>query len=93
MMKHDKTQFLVGFILGLIVCAIGVFTFLHFVAKIDLSESIYYLSLKKLFGKVLAIGCVLNLVLFFGILKLEKEFMARGVIMSVIMLAIISVFL
>lgn len=92
-MANDKIQFLIGFVLGLIACAIGVAVFLHFVAKVDLTESIHFLKAQKTFGKVIAIGSVLNLILFFALLKLKKEFMAKGVIMSVIILAIGSLFI
>jgi len=92
-MKTDKIQFFIGFILGLIACSIGVVIFLIFVAKVDLAVSINFLKTQKLFGKVIAIGCVLNLILFFLFLKLKNDFMAKGVIFSVIVLAISSLFL
>lgn len=92
-MATDKIQFLIGFILGLMACSLGVMAFLHFIAEVEITESAVFLKTQKSFGKVISIGCVLNLALFFALLKLKKEFMAKGVIMSVIALAIMSLFL
>jgi len=92
-MANDKTQFLFGFILGLLACALGTICFLVFVAGVDITQSMLWTNNDLPLGKLLALGCVFNFVLFFGLLKLKKEFMAKGVIMSVIVLAICSIFL
>ena len=92
-MAKDKIQFFLGFVLGLLACGVGALSFLYFFSDVDLTQAISFLQSQKSFGKVLAIGCVLNLALFFGLLKLKKDFMAKGVIMSVIILAIFSIFL
>lgn len=92
-MTNDKIQFLIGFVLGLIACGVGALSFLYFFSDVDLAQAIPFLKSQKSIGKVLAIGCVLNLLLFFGLLKFKKEFIAKGVILSVIVLAIFSIFL
>jgi hypothetical protein len=42
-------------------------------------------------GKIITLGTVLDLGVFWTLLKLNKEFMARGVILAVILLTLITV--
>jgi hypothetical protein len=41
-------------------------------------------------GKIITLGTVLDLGVFWALLKLNKEFMARGVILAVIVLTLIT---
>jgi hypothetical protein len=43
-------------------------------------------------GKIITLGTVLDLIVFWALLKYYKEFMARGVILAVIVLTIITLF-
>lgn len=43
-------------------------------------------------GKLVTLGSILDLVVFGILLKMNKEIMARGVILSVIIIAIITLF-
>lgn len=89
----DKLAFFIGFVLGLLACGIGALSFLCFFTDVEITQAVSFLQSQKSFGKVMAIGCVLNLILFFGLLKLKKDFMAKGVVMSVIVLAMMSIFI
>jgi hypothetical protein len=44
-------------------------------------------------GKLITLGSIINLVIFGVLLKLDKEMMARGVVLSVIAMAILTLFL
>jgi hypothetical protein len=43
-------------------------------------------------GKIITLGTVLDLIVFWVMLKSDKEFMARGVILAVIVLTILTLF-
>jgi hypothetical protein len=43
-------------------------------------------------GKLITLGSILDLVAFAILLKLNKELMARGVILAVIILTLVSLF-
>lgn len=43
-------------------------------------------------GKIITLGSILDLVAFAILLKLNKELMARGVILAVLFLALLSLF-
>jgi hypothetical protein len=44
-------------------------------------------------GKVITLGAILNLVAFFVLLKINRELMARGVVLATLLLALITMFL
>ena len=47
-------------------------------------------SLVGKLGKIISLGSVLNIIVFFLLLKFNKELIARGVILGTILLAIIT---
>jgi hypothetical protein len=58
----------------------------------DFKEGIFLKSQGSI-GKLITLGSIINLVIFGVLLKLDKEMMARGVVLSVIAMAILTLFL
>jgi len=44
-------------------------------------------------GKIVTLGILLNIGMFFGLLKYKKETMAKGIILGEILLSIINLFI
>ena len=44
-------------------------------------------------GKIVTLGILLNIGMFFGLLKYKKETIAKGIILDVILLSIINLFI
>ena len=88
-----KTDLLIGFIIGLFFTFIGSYLFLKTQTEYDLIEDFSILKSEGILGKVVALGSVLNIIIFFILLKKNKELMARGVVMATIILALITMFL
>lgn len=88
-----KTDLLLGVLIGFATTIIGIFLFFKVFTPFGLSEGIEnYKSLGYL-GKIIAIGAVMNLIAFFILLKINKELMARGVILATILLTVLTLFL
>jgi hypothetical protein len=88
-----KTDLLIGFFIGLVTTFIGSYLFLKTQTEYDLIEDFYIIKSEGILGKVVALGAVLNILIFFILLKKNKELMARGVVMATIILAITTMFL
>ncbi len=88
-----KTDLLIGFFIGLISTFIGSYLFLKIKTKYDLIEDFNLLRIEGILGKVIALGAILNIVVFYILLKKNKEMMARGVILATIILALSTLFL
>ncbi len=89
----NKTDLLIGFIIGIIASLLGMFLYLTLVIDTDFISGIQAMKNEGNLGKIITLGSILDLVAFGVLLKMNEELMARGVVLAVIVLAIITVFL
>ena len=82
-----KKQIIIGFLTGIIANATGVgmcVVIISFLKGTSISEVFdFYLK-----SAVLTLGALPNLVLFFGFLKFDRDYRARGVVMATFITAI-----
>jgi hypothetical protein len=88
-----KTDLLIGLLIGLIAAFIGSYLFIKSQTEYDLIEDFSILKTEGILGKVIALGAVLNIIIFFFLLKKNKELMARGVVLATIILAFYTLFI
>jgi hypothetical protein len=88
-----KTDLLIGFFIGLVSTFIGAYLFLKVKNKYDLIDDFNLLRIEGILGKVFVLGAILNIVVFYILLKKNKEMMARGVILATIILALSTLFI
>lgn len=82
----------VGLLFGLISNLAGSYLYLFFLSKTkDLSiESTYLVALEQdLLGNIIALGALLNFVVFFVFLKKKQYYRARGVVLATLVAAIV----
>lgn len=89
----NKTDLFIGFIIGIIGCVLGIFLYLTLVIGTDFISGIQAMKNEGNLGKIVTLGSILDLAAFAILLKMNKELMARGVVLAVIVLTIITVFL
>ena len=86
-----KKQIILGFLTGIIANVTGVgmcMVIISFLKGTSVSEVFdFYLKTGNAWA-VLTLGALPNLVLFFGFLKFDKEYRARGVVIATFMTAI-----
>ena len=87
----NKTEVLLGLIIGIITSVFGCFLFILLFTKFTFFSGIELMQAEGKLGKIITLGTVLDLGVFWTLLKLNKEFMARGVILAVILLTLITV--
>ena len=88
----NKTDLLIGFVIGLLASLLGSFIFITFFTNYSFLGGLQVMQFEGKLGKIITLGSILDLVAFAILLKLNKELMARGVILAVICLALISLF-
>ena len=80
-----KKQIIIGFLTGIIANATGVgmcVVIISFLKGTSVSEVFdFYLNSGNAWA-VLTLGALPNLVLFFGFLKFDRDYRARGVVMA-----------
>jgi hypothetical protein len=89
----NKIDLLIGFVIGILSSLLGMFIYLKFVAHTDFINGIQLMKSQGNLGKIVTLGSVFSLISFGILLKLNKELMARGVVLAVIILTIVTLFL
>lgn len=89
----NKLDILIGLLLGLIGTFIGCFLFITLITNYDFVTGIQAIKHQGSLGKLVTIGTTIDLLFFFILLKLKKEIIARGIIVSVILLAVLTLIL
>jgi hypothetical protein len=93
---RNRKDLLIGFIIGLMASILGSFLFLTLLTDFDVSngmESIKIIKNYGYLGKIITLGSILDLIAFGVFLKQNKEFRARGVVLAVITLALLTLFI
>ena len=87
----NKLDLLIGFCIGILSSVLGMFLYITFVAHLDFIAGLQLMKSGGHFGKIVTLGSILDLAAFGILLKINKELMARGVVLAVIVLTIITV--
>ncbi|HWS60266.1 MAG TPA: hypothetical protein VN182_05000, partial [Flavobacterium sp.] len=74
----NKIDILIGFVIGLVACFLGIFLFITFFTDFDFISGIQSMKSDGKLGKLITLGAILDLVAFGILLKMNKEIMARG---------------
>mgnify|MGYP001110537424 FL=1 len=88
----NKTDILIGFAIGILASILGSFLFITFFTDFDFLAGIQSLKSEGKLGKLITLGSILDLAAFGILLKLKKDLMARGVVLAVICIAILTIF-
>ncbi len=89
----NKIDLLTGFVIGILVSILGSYLFITFFTAFDFINGIKIMRFEGKLGKIITLGSILDLVAFGILLKLNKELMARGVILAVIIMTLVSLFI
>ena len=89
----NKKDLFTGFNIGIIASFIGMFLYITLVMHIDFLAGIQSLKREGQLGKIVTLGSIMDLIAFGVLLKMNKELMARGVVLAVITLTIVTLFL
>ena len=88
-----KTDLLLGFLIGITTTLFGSYCYIEFFTDFSFISGIQILKSQGNLGKLITLGCILTIVVFVILLKINKDLMARGVVLSVIALAILTLFI
>jgi hypothetical protein len=89
----DKKDLIIGFAIGVISTVVGTYLFLIWKTDFSTFNDLKMIKQEGILGKVMTLGAVLNIFVFFVLLQNKKELMARGVVLATIVLAIATMFL
>lgn len=82
-----RKEILVGFLVGLLATAMGFYFYVEFVLNGSFQESLTIINNKNLYGQILSIAAIPNLLVFFVFIKKKQDYRARGVLIATILVA------
>lgn len=88
-MKAHIKQILIGFAIGLLANLTGTYLYIFFFSKHSLETTLKDAVENDLIGSLIALGAILNLVVFFLLLKKNQFYRARGVVLATVLAALV----
>ena len=84
-----RKDILVGIMVGLLATGLGFYLYVEFVLNGSFQESLVIINNKNLYGQVLSIAAIPNLLVFFIFLKKKHAYNARGVLIATFLVALL----
>ncbi|WP_299435256.1 hypothetical protein [uncultured Maribacter sp.] len=85
---NTKKEILIGFIVGIIANTIGTILYILIFSEFGIVETYNAAVAQGHVGSLLALGAILNLIAFFGFLKIKRDQRARGVLLATLITAL-----
>lgn len=89
----NKKEFILGFLIGKIATFFGSFIFLNVFTDFNGITDFILLKKEGLLGKIVTLGALLNLFFFLICMKLNRETIAKGIVLATIILALLTTLL
>lgn len=83
-----KKEILIGFLVGIAANLAGSYLYIYFFSKYTFETTVEIAVEQDLFGSIIALGAILNLIVFFIFLKKQQFYRARGVVLATVIAAI-----
>lgn len=88
-MNKKTKEIAIGFVVGLIANTFGTLLYILLFSDLSITGTFEAAITQGYFGSLLALGAILNLIAFFGFLRLKRDFRARGVMIATLLTALI----
>jgi hypothetical protein len=83
-----KKELFIGIIVGLLANLAGSYLYIYFFSKFSLETTLQVALEEDLLGSIIALGAILNLLVFFVFLKKGQLYRARGVVLATVIAAL-----
>ncbi len=89
---NTKKELLIGLIVGVIANVVGTLIYILLFSDFGIVETFQAAVQQGHVGSLLALGAILNLVAFFGFLKLRRDQRAKGVLIATLLTALVILY-
>lgn len=89
---NRKKEIIIGFVVGIIANTIGTLLYVLLFSDYPIADTLKAAVEQGHIGSILALGAILNLLAFFGFLKIGREARARGVLIATLLTAMIILY-
>lgn len=85
---NTKKEVFIGFIVGIIANTVGTLLYILLFSDFGIVETYKAAVTQEHVGSLLALGAIMNLIAFFGFLKIKRDQRARGVLLATLITAL-----
>jgi hypothetical protein len=89
---NQRKEILIGLAVGLIANVIGTLLYILLFSDLGIRETFRAAVIQGYVGSLLALGAILNLIAFFGFLRLRRDNRARGVMIATLITAMVILY-
>lgn len=82
-----QKEIIIGILVALLATAFGFFIYVEFVLPYEFKAAVEIINKENLWGKIIGLSALPNILVFFLFLKKKQEYRARGVIIETFVLA------
>ncbi|MGO3182392.1 MAG: hypothetical protein ACTIJ9_06110 [Aequorivita sp.] len=87
-MKPHIKEILIGLLIGLAANLAGTYLYIFFFSELNFEETLQAALHNDFLGSLIALGAILNLIVFFIFIKKNQIYKARGVVLATIIAAL-----
>ncbi|CAM4138412.1 hypothetical protein ACU8V7_14800 [Zobellia nedashkovskayae] len=87
-----KKELAIGFIVGIIANTIGTLLYILLFSEFGIADTFKAAVQQGHVGSLLALGAILNLVAFFGFLRIRRDNRAKGVLIATLLTALVILY-
>ena len=80
-------EILIGFLVGVFATVAGFYLYLEYASSYSFEETLKLIDEGNLYGKILGIAAIPNLLVFFIFLKKKQDLRAKGVLLATFLTA------
>lgn len=89
---NTKKEIIIGFLVGVIANTLGTLLYILLFSEFSILETYHAAVTQGHIGSLLALGALLNLIAFFGFLRLKRNERAKGVLIATMLTAFIILY-
>lgn len=89
----NKRDLLIGFLIGIVSTFVGSYLFIVLMTDYDFNSGVQIIKSQGNLGKIITLGCILTLAAFGIALRFNRELMAKGMVLAVLTIAIVTLFI
>ena len=89
---NTRKELLIGFAVGIIANTVGTLLYILLFSNLGILETFEAAVTQGHVGSLLALGAILNLIAFFGFLKIRRDQRAKGVLIATILTAMVILY-
>ena len=86
---NNKKEIIIGFIVGIIANTFGTLLYILLFSDLGIVDTFNAAIDQGHIGSLLALGAILNLVAFFGFLRIKRDQRAKGVMLATLVTALV----